>query len=56
MTLFFLFVGFSLAVGVFAWWLSGLDALLLILFHPVLWALVALAVAGVMRAEGDGHR
>lgn len=52
MTLFLLLLGFSLAVGGFAWWLSGVDALLLILLHPMVWALIIIGVAGVIRLEG----
>ena len=53
MTLFWLMLGLSLVIGGFAWYATGLDAVLLLLLHPVLWALVILAVAGITRIERD---
>ena len=51
MNLFLVFLGLCFAVSGVLWWLFSVDALLLIILHPVLWALVMLAVAGVTRAE-----
>lgn len=58
MMLFWLLLGFCLSVGGLAWWWSGVDALLLILLHPLVWALIIIGVAGVIRIEEsrDGPR
>ncbi len=56
MTLFWLMLGLSLAIGGIAWHVSGVDAVLLIMLHPVMWALIILGIAGVVQIERERDR
>jgi hypothetical protein len=53
--MFWAFIVLCIAISGALWWLFSVDAFLLIILHPVLWAMVALAISGVSGLEKDRH-
>ena len=53
MSMFWAFIVLCIAISGALWWLFSVDAFLLIILHPVLWAMVAIAISGVSGLEKD---